>query len=541
MCVRGTSCGSGSEDWEFEYTGSFVQGILTSFTISNTRIDNTSTALTASLVGGFSGAFSDTNDQTYVGGVHVYKNSAPGDYLRAAYLLGVGDYLSADEIIGFNIGEYGMLATAEGASTSFAGLFGGRSQRKGSSSNYLLADNSLTEDSWYDDLPFHTDQPQQIFRKGGANPTVVTNVGGLGSLLTWGEWDSESGARIVRDTLNSIDPDLTQDAYWFIATPSAPGQLAGKYASYSSVLAAQGGSNEGEINSGNLSTFGFTLNLDSGAISNGKLKIYTGENTWNAAFNGYARSKTGIFGPFISLDMGSVSVKDDDDYQSSNVSGNISGLFINNGSQAVTAFAFKNEDSGAGEYVSGTAVLGKENIDAWGNWNSSLVSNWTSQLVTNAQSLFTPLQLTPDFVLRSLKGEHKEYRYSTTSAANAVGTGTGPSSGSLSAINSEFDIDFDTGLITNGHIAVTIGSDPKVWRVEFDGEYDDGILSLETLSNSLTIGTVENSGTSSIGGRFTGENANGFAGAFNMQDGGDPTNTVQGAFTLTDRQDLSPE
>ena len=346
----------------------------------------------------------------------------------------------------------------------------------------------------------------------------------------------------MRDTLNSIDPDLTQDAYWFIATPSAPGQLAGKYASYSSVLAAQGGSNEGEINSGNLSTFGFTLNLDSGAISNGKLKIYTGENTWNAAFNGYARSKTGIFGPFISLDMGSVSVKDDDDYQSSNVSGNISGLFINNGSQAVTAFAFKNEDTlGTGEYVSGTAALGKENIDAWGNWNSSLVSNWTSQLVTNAQSLFTPLQLTPDFVLRSLKGEHKEYRYSTTSAANAVGTGTGPSSGSLSAINSEFDIDFDTGLITNGHIAVTIGSDPKVWRVEFDGEYDDGILSLETLSNSLTIGTVANSGTSSIGGRFTGENANGFAGAFNMQDGGDPTNTVQGAFTLTDRQDLSPE
>jgi len=537
LCVRGTSCGAGSEDWEFEYTGSFTQGILTSFNISNTRIDNTSTPLTASLAGGFTGSFSGTSHQTYVGGVHIYKNSAPGDYLRAAYLLGVGSYLSADEIIGFNLGEYGMLATAEGA--GIADVFGGRSQRRGNSDNYLLADYELTGDSWYDDSPFHTDQPQQIFRKGGASQSVVTNVGGLGSLLTWGEWDSESGARIVRDSLNSTDSELTQDAYWFIATPSAPGQLAGKYASYSSVLAAQGGSNEGEINSGNLSTFGFTLNLDTGAISNGKLKIYTGDNTWTAAFNGMARSKTGTFGPFVSLNVTSAKVKDDDVYESSNVSGNIGGMFINSGNQAVAAFAFKNDDTlGAGEYVSGTAALGKENIDAWGNWNSTLVSNWTSQLVTDAQSLFSSLQLTPQFVVANMTGE---YRYSTVNPGNAVGTGTGSSSGSLTAINSQFDINFETGLIDGGHIAVTIGNTPKVWRVEFDGEYDDGILSLETLANSLTIDTVANTGTASIGGRFTGANADGFAGAFNMQDGLDAANTVQGAFSLGTRVDISDE
>jgi hypothetical protein len=252
-----------------------------------------------------------------------------------------------------------------------------------------------------------------------------------------------------------------------------------------------------------------------------------------------ARSKTGTFGPFASLNVTSAKVKDDDVYESSNVSGNIGGMFINSGNQAVAAFAFKNDDTlGAGEYVSGTAALGKENIDAWGSWNSSLVSNWTSQLITDAQSLFSSLQLTPQFVIANMTGE---YQYSTSNAGNAVGTGTGSSSGSLSAINSQFNINFQTGAISNGHIAVTIGSAPKVWRVEFDGDYDDGILSLETLANSLTIDTVANTGTASIGGRFTGENAAGFAGAFNMQDGLDAANTVRGAFTLGTRVDLSPD
>ena len=542
LCVRGESCGTGSENWEFEYTGSFTQGILTSFNISNTRIDNTSTALTASLAGGFTGSFSGTSNQTYVGGVHIYKNSAPSDHLRAAYLLGVGNYLSADEIIGFNLGEYGILATANGVAGGFAGLFGGHAQRRGNSSNYLLADNALTADSWYDDSQFHIDRPQQIFRKGGANPTVVTNVGGLGSLLTWGEWDSESGARIVRDSLNSTDSELTQDAFWFIATPSAPGQLAGKYASYSSVLAAQGGGNEGEINSGNLSTFGFTLNLDTGAISNGKLKIYTGDNIWTTAFNGQARSKTGTFGPFISLSMSGTSLKAGVDYQSTNISGNIGGMFINSGNQAVAAFAFKN-DEGAGQYVSGTAALGKENLTVdWGDWNNSTIANLSGAIETDANNLFAGLQLTPEFVINQLKGE---WRYGLSDGS---GYGTGSSAGTFSDVDARFDMDFDDGTITNGHLEVISGTVAQKWHLHFNGVINALGVRLDPDYGSLTITDVGTSAnvpliggaSANLGGAFTGANGNGFVGAFDLRDSAPTTpNSVQGVFTLQKNYEIS--
>jgi hypothetical protein len=450
-----------------------------------------------------------------------------------------------------------MLATAEGA--GIADVFGGRSQRRGNSDNYLLADYELTGDSWYSSPQFHAEQPEQVFRKGGASPTVVTNVGGLGSLLTWGEWDSESGARIVRDTLNSIDPDLTQDAYWFIATPSAPGQLAGKYASYSSVLAAQGGSNEGEINSGNLSTFGFTLNLDTGAISNGKLKIYTGNNIWNAAFNGQARSKTGTFGPFASLNVSSASVSVTDSITnnvttylgnsvsgslSGDVSGNMSGMFINSGNQAVAAFAFKNGASaGAGEYVSGTAALGKENLTVdWGDWNNSTIANLTGAIETDANTLFSNLQLTPAYVINQLEGR---WRYSQSEGS---GYGTGSSAGTFSDVEAMFDVNFETGVINNGHLEVTSGTVAQKWHLHFDGSISNGSVTLTPDSGSLTITDVGTSanvplvGASSVnlGGAFTGADGSGFVGAFDIRDSAPIIeNSVQGVFTLEKTYDLN--
>jgi len=523
LCVSGSSCGSGSQDWELRFTGSFTDGILTSFVAYDTLVDETNTALTVQLLGGFTGS----NADVFVGGLHVYRVGFPGDYVRAAYILRNGSYLSADEIIGLNLGEYGMLSTAG----DVTGVFGGRSVRRGSSANYVLADNSLVGNTWYNDTSFHNDEPLNLFRKGGAAQNVVTNVAGLD--LSWGKWNADTGARILRDSYSSTDDYLEQDAYWFVATPSAPTPQSGYYASYSSVLGALGGGSEGEINSGNIGTMGFVLNLGTGVISSGTLKIFTGENTWKVLFDGQARSQTGSFGPFLSLEIDTASLKVDDDYQSYNISGNITGMLINNGNNAVTSFAFKNDDSaGNSEYVAGTALLGKENLSAWGNWNSSLVSNWSTQLVSDTQSLFSALQLTPDFVLANMQGV---YRYST---AMGAGQGTGASAGPLSAIEAQLEVDFDTGEVANGYVQATVGTNPQVWRAEFEGAYSGGVLTLN--KPDLKINDVINSGDANINGRFTGASASGFIGVFNMQDGTDANNAISGGFTLSNKQDITP-
>jgi len=270
--------------------------------------------------------------------------------------------------------------------------------------------------------------------------------------------------------------------------------------------------------------FGFSVDLDTGTISNGHMRVVNGV-TWNVEFTGQARTKLGGFGPYLSFTIGNAGTEEYNPNYS--FSGSMAGMFINNGNQAVTSFAFKNDHiSGAGEHLSGTLALGKEDLTVgWGNWNNAFQS-WTGDIVTDANTLFASLQLTPKLVIKKMTGSY-QYQDSTGS-----GYGQGLSAGAFSSVDAEFYVDFDTGDISDGHLEVTSGSGPEAWHLHFDGAISNGNVTLTPDLDSMTINTVPViDGAANLGGAFTGANANGFVGAFEMLDN-TTLNGVQGLFTL---------
>lgn len=533
LCVGGSSCDSGSEIWDITYSGNFHHGVLTSFDTIETTIDGVTVSLVGKLLGGFAG----TSAQRFIGGINMHVEDESSRYVSAAYLLGTTTYLTGAELNGLNQNQFGMLATS---GNSYA-IYGGHSQQQGSSQNYLLADYSLAESGWHSAVAFHEDVPLNIFRRGTATQDVNDNVLDDSGSLVWGKWAGSSGAPIRRVSFNSTETTLEQDAWWFIAIPDAQASLAGTYASYSSLMNVQGGGSAGTLLKNHVSDFGFTVDLGTGAISNGVLKIDNGE-IWDIRFSGLARGKLGGFGAFTSLSVDSASIGGT--VTNSDVEGRLAGMLINAGEHVVTSFAFKNvHTGGANEHVAGTLVTGKDDVAVdWGNWNNPTIANLTGALETDANTLFNTLQLTPEFVIKQLEGY---WRYAESAGS---GYSTGLSAGSFSGVDAQFDVDFDSGDIRNGHLEVTAGTVEKRWHVHFDGTISNGSVTLTADEESLTVTDVLTSANvplvgdkeANLGGAFTGADGSGFVGAFDLRDSAPITpNSVQGVFTLQKDYELS--
>ncbi len=533
LCVGGSSCDSSSEVWDITYSGNFHHGVLTSFDIIETTIDSYSVSLVGKLLGGFAGS----SAQHFIGGINMHVEDDSARYVSAAYLLGTTTYLTGAELNGLNQDQFGMLATS---GSSYA-IYGGHSQQQGSSQNYLLADYSLAESGWHSAVAFHEDVPLNIFRRGTATQQVNDNVLDDSGTLVWGKWAGSSGAPIRRVSYISTETTLEQDAWWFIATPSAQASLAGTYASYSSLMNVQGGGSAGTLLKNHVSDFGFTVDLGTGTISNGVLKIDNGQ-VWDIRFSGLARGKLGGFGAFTSLSLDSASIGGT--VTNSQVEGRMAGMLINTGNQVVTSFAFKNVHTGGGnEHIAGSLVTGKDDVAVdWGNWNNTTIANLTGALESDANTLFNTLQLTPEFVIKQLEGY---WRYAESEGS---GYGSGFSAGSFSDVDAQFDVDFDTGDINNGHLEVTAGTVAKRWHVHFDGTISNGSVTLTAEEESLTVTDVLTSANvplvgdkeANLGGAFTGADGSGFVGAFDLRDSAPITpNSVQGVFTLQKDYELS--
>lgn len=544
LCLYEICSDSGATEWEFAYTGSFNNGILTNVTTQKATRDNTVVSVTGKIVGGFTGS----GAQTFVGGYNYVEDGNAGHYLRGSFLLTPSTYLTAVELDDFTVSKYGML-TSSGLDTN--GVFGGRSKQNGNSNNYLFADNQLSS-GWNADANFHLDVPTSIFRKGNAE-VVTENVASLTGLLTWGKWASNSGAPIRRVTLNSTTGNLEQDAYWFIATPSAPSILAGKYASYSNVLAVQGGGNEGAISLADVTDYGFTLDLSNGAISSGYLEIDTNNDySWKVDFTGQALNKSGSgLGAYAVLNVTTGTVSGNAGNFTFN--GSLGGMFINGGNQVVTAFAFNNSDEdyvGEKQHISGTLVAGKESLIVdWGDWDTSVGDNWAGQLLTDTQTLFSSLQLTPDLVINRMTGS---YNYNNSTGS---GQGFGGAAGSFNNVTAEMKVNFgdgsSSGSIYDGHVTVDVGDTIlQRWHSHFEGSISNGNVTLNPTANQFTIDTdvlntsilpVINTGTASFAGAFTGATGEGFVGAFEMLDGLNSANFVRGTFQLDKGNEITTD
>ncbi len=517
LCLNSTCNTSGAEAWEIRYQGTLNRGLLVNPQITLSTVNENTVSLTGTVLG----AFTHSDAGLYVGGFNFALASNPGHYVSAIYDLELTTFLTAAEIEGLEDHEYGMLAT----SGTLYGIYGGRSQQKGGSNNYLLANYLLNPNGWNTSASFHKEVPDSIFRRGTATENVTINVANLGNKLLWGKWAGTSGAPIRQVTFGSTDGNLEQDAYWFIAKPEGPTQQSGKYAAYSNVLAAQGGGSAGAVATSDVK-FGFVLDLGSGAISNGQLKITTpGSYSWNVAFTGQSWGKTTSFGPYAVYNITSATLSSSPSNYT--FGGNLTGMFIDDGKEVVTSFSLNNTDTaGSGEHVSGTVVAGKENLNVdWGSWNQPVLNNWSGQLLTDAQTLFTSLQLTPDYVINSMTGSF----YYTGSTGS--GQGFGSAAGSFSSVNAQMTVDFTNAQINDGHVTLTTATSQE-WHAHFTGSFDGNNVTLSPQANSFTIDSVNNAGNVRFGGTFTGATGSQFQGAFEMLDAANSANYVQGLFTL---------
>jgi hypothetical protein len=190
-------------------------------------------------------------------------------------------------------------------------------------------------------------------------------------------------------------------------------------------------------------------------------------------------------------------------------------------------------------------VTGKEDLTVdWGDWNNSTIANLSGAIETDANNLFDGLQLTPEFVINQLQGE---WRYGLSDGS---GYGTGSSAGTFSDVDARFDMDFDDGTITNGHLEVISGTVAQKWHLHFVGAHTNGSVTLTPDTGSLTITDVSTSaniplvgaGHANLGGAFTGADGSGFVGAFDLRDSAPIIqNSVQGVFTLQKDYEISVE
>jgi hypothetical protein len=194
--------------------------------------------------------------------------------------------------------------------------------------------------------------------------------------------------------------------------------------------------------------------------------------------------QAGGFGAFTSLSVDSANIGGT--VTNSDVEGRMAGMLINAGEHVVTSFAFKNvHTGGANEHVAGTLVTEKDDVAVdWGNWNNPTIANLAGALETDANPLFNTLQLTPEFVIQQLEGN---WRFVESAGS---GYSTGLSAGSFSGVEGQYDVDFDSGDIRNGHLEVTAGTVAKRWDVLFDGTISNDSVTLTADVESLTVTDV---------------------------------------------------
>ena len=94
------------------------------------------------------------------------------------------------------------------------------------------------------------------------------------------------------------------------------------------------------------------------------------------------------------------------------------------------------------------------------------------------------------------------------------------------------DVNFDTGVISNGSLQVGVAD--QAWSVAFDGAINSGTVDLNAIGGQLidVTGVISNQIDANLGGVFTGPGAEAFVGGFDLIDQLNQFNNVNGLFTI---------
>jgi hypothetical protein len=169
------------------------------------------------------------------------------------------------------------------------------------------------------------------------------------------------------------------------------------------------------------------------------------------------------------------------------------------------------------------------NID-WGTWNNPIEDNW---VVVNTTADGAELQTSNHFAMidptpvANLSGSGS---YGSNAASYFIGSG---SAGGVTQVVAGLDVDFNTGIISNGSLQVAVAGS-QAWEIDFAGSINNGIVDLNSLGGTLSDpgGLISSSIEANLGGVFTGIGAEAFVGGFDLIDELNQFNQVDGVYTI---------
>lgn len=166
---------------------------------------------------------------------------------------------------------------------------------------------------------------------------------------------------------------------------------------------------------------------------------------------------------------------------------------------------------------------------SWGPWNNPVASNWVSVSRNEVVAIVSTSEYMATVNPSELAGMQGQYRYGSTPESNFVGQGN---LGAVTDLVAGFEVDFSTGTISNGNLLLRMGN--QDWAVDFNGQLSAGIAQLNPVAGQISSdgAVLSNAVDASLGGVFTGNTAESFVGGFDLVNPLDPTNQVNGLFTL---------
>jgi hypothetical protein len=571
VCFNGSDCTSATEKWVVNpatLTGVANIGLLeeTPITGSATSDDGHSDSFDG-FITGFSPASDDEDDD--IGFVLGFNFNAPFD----EYM----DEDESEEVLGAALftaelipppwidpalfTSSGMLVTGSSnpaAGFVVAGIYGGPAIPNSSGMPTITARSSIGSSTF--DTIFDPSTDSLLRADTGANTSSYETVmfPSTSSSVTWGTWSGSTA--IFEKESETTSTSFSQNAFWFLAEPSAVTFPTSGFFRFDSVVSHRGeytsnvsGSQNAAVAISTVDLFTFDIDFSDGSIDNGHLTMTTANDIeWDALFSGGTGAQSG---PFINMfvDSGTISdVSSGSSPLTAVVNGDIKGYFVGDSSRDGIALGFTlNSTASANSTSTGHVLVGgvllegdgtqffpsstpeptieTHNID-WGTWNNPIEDNW---VVVTTQTDGVELQTSNHLAMidptpvANLTGTAT---YGSTAASSFIGSG---SAGDVTQVVAGMSVDFNTGIISNGLLQVEVASS-QAWEIDFAGSVNSGLVDINAVAGTLSDpgGVISNSIDADLGGVFTGNGAEAFVGGFDMIDELDQFNQVDGLYTI---------
>ena len=169
-------------------------------------------------------------------------------------------------------------------------------------------------------------------------------------------------------------------------------------------------------------------------------------------------------------------------------------------------------ESGGG--VESTGRVGELTVD-WGYWTlSGLVSGENE--VTREEFQRVYIAVVDPANMDELKSVSGSWQYSTV-ASQFTGSGTG---GSLTGLDMSFDVNLNSGAVSNGSFSADVAYGSESWTLNFSGSVEGSTATMNNFSNTtvVTPDAIVNGIEGSLGGVFSGNADNSaFVSGFSLQ------------------------